>query len=277
MFSVDLAVEYLTKRKYSFNVAMTKFFAGIDKDNNSQAHKELAEINAYKDSLRSMSESELEKLFIRERKQELEKRAKDEAGRIYNLKQSNADFVHWSKAAHWSIDEALALSFGKEPELVNWQSIKAYQSESVFVKAYAKRRDLALRAIEAKKVSDPVSPMVFISWALELHIDLPSELLNELEKLGNTAIDWRKEWLKLKAAYDLIAKQKPDNTQQTENLLQAIACMAMDGYGLKLEDKKSSVPTEISNALKRHEKAIDRKTIKAWIDKGISLLPRKPF
>jgi hypothetical protein len=52
---------------------------------------------------------------------------REENERFYNLKFADADFVHWSKAAHWTIYEAIALSFGKEPKVVTWQKIELYK------------------------------------------------------------------------------------------------------------------------------------------------------
>jgi len=283
MFSTESAITYLVHKKFGIIATLAPTFEMIQKNKNINAEKSIQTINieSYEKSLRALPVSELEKKYHQAIASEADRARQyainEEKSWCYNLQSANADFVHWAKAAPWTLDEAIALSFGKEPEIVTWKKIETLKHKSEFAKAFAKRRDLAIRATRIKKLSDPVMPVVFICWAKELHIELPSILLTELEKVGNAAIDWRKEWLKLKASCDSMQKQAPENTQQTENLLQAIACMAMDGYGFKLEDKKSVVHTEISNALKRHEKAIDRKTIKAWIDKGISLLPRKPL
>ena len=60
---------------------------------------------------------------------------------------ANADIDHWSKAAHWTLDEAIALSLGKAPELVRWERLQSLTAlGSPFVIQYARRRDLALRA-----------------------------------------------------------------------------------------------------------------------------------
>lgn len=282
MISIESAIKYFLQKKFGLAATLMPALASMQKikNNDVETPKELIKINEYEKSLREMPASELEKNYKQALAWDAERAKKnaidEENSRFYNLQSANADFVHWSKAAHWTLDEAIALSFGKEPGQVTWKKIEPLKDKTDFAKAYAKRSDLALRATRIKKLTDPVMPVVFISWAKELHIELPSILLSELEKIGNTAIDWRKEWLKLKASYDSVQKQAPENTQQTENLLQAVACIAMDGYGDKPNDPKRTAPTEISNALKNNGKAIDRKTIKGWIDKGISLLPRKP-
>lgn len=292
MFSVDEAVDYLVHINFGISALTIPLQATLNSDKTSNSHKDLARLNAYKNELRSMPEKELEQLFldaknqtkariIQKRKQAILDEEEAERKRFYNLKSANADFVHWSKAAHWTLDEAIALSFGKEPEVVNWQKIEPLKDKTVFAKAYAKRRDLALRASRVNKLSDHVMPVVFISWAKELHIDLPSELLNQLEKVGNTAINWRKEWIKLKTNYDDLQTQANQSnlgtTQKTENLLKAFASIAIDAYGYDPESKKSTTTNDILKALERQGKKLDPKTIRAWLKEGIELLPNKPL
>ena len=281
MFSIDTAISYLVHKKFGFLAVTTPILADLDKDKTSKAHQDLAKIEACKAKLRTMPVKELEQLYLDAKKQDASNEALIESERFYNLAKSTAEFVHWSKAAHWSIDEAIALSFGREPDLVSWAKIEPYKDKSPFVKAYAKRHDLALRATRVKKLSDPVMPVVFISWAKELHIELPNELLSELEKVGNTAIDWRKEWQKLKANYDVlqtVAKHSNlGNTQKTENLLKAFACIAIDAYGYDTKSQKSTTTNDILRALKSQGKTLDPKTIRAWLKEGLELLPSKPL
>ena len=54
------------------------------------------------------------------------KAEKEERGRFFNQPHAAADFEHWSKLAHWTLDEAVALSFGKAPERVNWEAVSKY-------------------------------------------------------------------------------------------------------------------------------------------------------
>jgi hypothetical protein len=49
---------------------------------------------------------------------------------------ARADFEHWSKAAHWTLEEAIALSFGRAPERVSWEKIKPYVQSSPFAFEY---------------------------------------------------------------------------------------------------------------------------------------------
>lgn len=284
MFSVESAVSYFVHKKFGFLAATYPVMASLDKDKNSAAHRKLTELENFRDELRSMPIKELEQRYIEMTKQDAtqaklsEEQAENQ--RFYNLQTSNADFGHWSKAAHWTLDEAIALSFGKEPEIVTWQSIEQYKQKSAFVKAYAKRRDLALRATRWKKFGDTIPPIIFISWAKEVHIDLPNVLVDEVTKIGGIAINWHDQYLKLKAGFDALVnsketKQKPESTRKTENLLQALVCIAIDEYGHIPESEKSTSPKEISDALNRQGKSVDPKTIRGWLREGFELLPAK--
>jgi hypothetical protein len=70
---------------------------------------------------------------------------REEQQQIFQSAFCEADFAHWSKAAHWTLDEAIALSFGKAPEVVRWERVNAYVNVSPFAAKYARVRDLALR------------------------------------------------------------------------------------------------------------------------------------
>lgn len=200
---------------------------------------------------------------------------REEQSRFYNLASANADFAHWSKAAYWTIDEAIALSLGKEPEAVTWKKIQPIRDKSYFARDFANRRDLATRAIQVKKLSDPVLPVRFVTWANEMNIDLPKALVAEIEKLGEATINWETAYKKLKAEFDALAERsnlKPESTRKTENLLQAFTAIAIDAYGYDPEAAKSPVPADIARALQQHGKEVDPKTIRIWLKEGKGLL-----
>jgi hypothetical protein len=73
---------------------------------------------------------------------------RQEKERFFNQPRPRADIRHWSKAAHWTLDEAIALSFGKAPEVVKWEKIQPFLQISQFAFQYGRVRDLALRALQ---------------------------------------------------------------------------------------------------------------------------------
>jgi hypothetical protein len=149
----------------------------------------------YRAELAALSPSELIGRYEAEQKRNYNeialKAEEEERQRFYNQPQAEANVVHWSKMAHWTLDEAVALSFGKAPERVNWPAISKYLNISKFAVEYAQRRELALRAAQWKQLTDPVMPGGFLAWAKRTDIDVPAELLEAIQKRGVQVADWK--------------------------------------------------------------------------------------
>jgi hypothetical protein len=129
-----------------------------------------------------------------------------------------ADFDYWSRMTHWTLDEALALSFGKAPEVVSWKVIQPYIQVSQFARNYARRREMAVRALQWEQLYDPVLPGIFITWAKRTQIEFPPEL--EAAVAARHVIeDWKSLYDKLCASIDeRIARWKEVATKQAETL-----------------------------------------------------------
>jgi hypothetical protein len=114
-----------------------------------RARREQA-IKEYRAKLEALPANELQSLFKSEfAKAQAEKAAelqREEDARFFHQPRAAADFEHWSKAAYWTIEEAVALAMGKAPEIVSWTTIQKYRGVSPFVRRYARLLDLAKRA-----------------------------------------------------------------------------------------------------------------------------------
>jgi hypothetical protein len=163
------------------------------------------EISRYRSELQSLTSDQLQPLYEKESAKALADMQREEGGRFFNQPHAAADFDHWSKAEHWSLDEAIALAMGKAPESVSWEKIKAYGSISPFVKQYARLRDLADRAKAWQKLFDPVLPPIFIKWAEENEIPVPAELKEKVSKFKGKMVDWEKQHQQLKSAFDQLS------------------------------------------------------------------------
>ncbi len=274
MPSIETIISFLVSRKFGSTAILAPALANFDKTENSENSKKVAEIEEYKLTLRNAQSNDLLTLYNGEL-------VKQENERFYNQRYANADFVHWAKAAHWTLDEAIALSFGKEPEIVTWKEIEKLKGKTAFAKVFAKRRDLALRATSWKKFGDTIPPVIFISWAIEINIELPNALIEEVTKIGGSTINWHEQYLKLKADYDVLAAQstntqKPESTRKTNNVLQAFTAIAIDAYGYDPKAEKSTAPQDIANALEKLGAVGNPKTIRSWLREGAELLPSNP-
>ena len=142
-------------------------FEGTDPDEEARRQ--------YRRQLRATSPEALSDLHTRERSREKHAKRRQlqadarrrEAARPFNRPEARADFEHWSKAATVTIDEAVALSFGKEPSLANWAVLEPLVGESPFAVEFARRRDLALRA----ELGDPLRLNNFAVWLTAVRLE----------------------------------------------------------------------------------------------------------
>ena len=179
------------------------------------------EIERYRGELQALSDEELQAQHHSEQTKLGRTRfsLREEFG-FFNQPRAAADFDHWSKAEHWSLEEAVALAMGKAPELVNWAKIQSYSQVSPFVQRYGRLRDLAHRAVPWKKLYDPVLPTIFLKWAKVNEISVSAELSEKVFKLKGEAADWKKNYDELHAMYDQhIADWKKLTDQLTAEVL----------------------------------------------------------
>jgi hypothetical protein len=144
------------------------------------------EIQQYKQHLLTLSRKELDELVLQEQKREHELQ---EQRLSFNLPEDQADFVHWSRMATWTVDESVALSLGKEPGRVNWERVRLRRHHCPFAKRYEKLRDIAQRAVLADQLQKLVSPESYILWASRNGIELASGLLEAVEAHGQFVLD----------------------------------------------------------------------------------------
>jgi hypothetical protein len=186
--------EYLVLRRFPFARAID-FPPSLTSGGGAspELRQALADFRA---GLAALSAGELIARYDAEKKREyeqaIEKAEREERERFFNLPHANADYDHWSKAAHWTLDEAIALSFGRAPEVVRWDQLQKFTSlGSPFVAQYARRRDLAIRARAWKQLYDPVLPGIFLAWAKRTDIPVPPELIEAVQKRGVQVADWK--------------------------------------------------------------------------------------
>lgn len=183
----DDPIGYLCKRRYPLAYQEDRFGA---------THAELApfrdadeKADAYRKELEALPHEEMVALFNaeyqKERKYHQERLEREEQALFFHRPEAQANFAHWCKMAIWSLDEAIALSLGKNPAEVNWPNVSMRGerfvpqawSVSEFPKEYARRKQLVARAKKAGQLFDPISPERFLRWAVEVFDTMPDELL----------------------------------------------------------------------------------------------------
>ncbi len=250
-------------------------------------------VKAYREYLDGLPKDELIELY----RDEFEKKcAEDDLGRFFHKKTADADFDYWSKMAHWSLDEAVALSFGKSPKIVNEQSLtQVHFWLSPFVRQYNETMELARRAERWQKLFDPVLPTIFVKWAQDMEIPIPDELVEKVETRYEKLRDWKSLYDQLleknnknvALAHQMIAEKdaeierlraekgatKPLHTKERESLLKLAIGMAVVGYGHDPNAKRSSAVSEIADDLAGRGVALDADTVRKWLKEGAEYLP----
>jgi hypothetical protein len=94
-----------------------------------------------------------------------------------------ADVEYWSKTPCWSADEATALSFGREPRIVN--SMRLRGTGHPFAKVFRERKGLILRAIAMGQLQKLIPPREFIVWTRARGLPFSAELEEIERRLGS--------------------------------------------------------------------------------------------
>ncbi len=159
---------------------------------------------------------------------------------------ANVDFDFWAKMALWTIDEAVALSFERDPETVSWESLQM-SPDIEFAENYRRVRKLALRAKEASLVSDPCPPWQYIDWMERNCIKFPDALLAALSRQTERLRHWKPAQM-----LDILLEphsETPTNQKWLNTVLRFGFGLSVAIYKYDPRAKRSDVPKQIQSDL----------------------------
>jgi hypothetical protein len=311
-------IEFLVRRRFpGISSTPPPFARGLAGRNPSAREA----IDAYRAKLKAMTAEEIAVLHEDERARWEQERLKEqenlraeaekrERERFFSQPNAMADVNHWSKAAYWSLDEATALSLGREPGVVKWDNVKGYAHTSPFARKYERVRDLVLRAQGANQLFDPALPGFFIAWAKRTEIEFCPELERAVVARGVVVGDWKSSYDELKKKYDEAAESlnefsrrvradqdlrealrarvaeleaKLSSTpplergvlgKERESLLKLIIGMAVKGYRYDPTSARSNAVPEIASDLAQLGLPLSDDTVRKWLKEAADLLPR---
>lgn len=275
----EAMIQYLTMRKFPLAFPMKELYeTGRRLDAHltaAEKEKVRADADAYREKLHQKSREELERMCAVERpKEQKEKRIKaekEEKDRYFNQPDADADFDFWSKAAYWTLDEAVALSLGKDPKKVKWDDIKSLIDRSPFIQGYGKRRDLANRAKTAGQIKEPTPPSAFVEWSQENDLSFPQQLAEKVKarmKKTDATVPTPSAPAKPKA--------NELKTREKDTLLKLVIGMAVAGYRYDPKATKNQAVTDITDDLAKLGLSLDADTVRRWLKEAASMLPGKP-
>ncbi len=296
-------VDYLVQRKFGPTArnADVEYHASIS--SRTPNPEFVTAVASYRAAIAALPHEERQALVEEEQsKQRTELATKLEAAeqaRFFNRPSANADFSHWSKAACWTLEEAVALSLGKAPEQVRWETIRSYYTDSRFAQQYYRRRDLVARAKTCVQLYDPVLPGLFLAWAKRNGIDVVPELEAAVAKQGVQVADWKtlydeqceslrscqetNEGLQRRIS-ELESNSSPSQpreprdekalgTRERDSLLKLVIGMATKGYRYDPRATRTDVTTEIARDLEAAGVALDVDTVRKWLKQAADLMP----
>ena len=232
---------------------------------------------------------------------------------FHNLPRAKPDLEFWSKASVWTLEEATALSLGRDPGFINWKSMESQTLISSFAHAYKNVRELVLRAKQVGQLFEPVLPGFFIAWAKRIEIYFPPELEELIRAKGHQIANWQDMYNQIRTelgehqestgrllagkdrvvavkdeeiaqlreriealladSHQRSAQDKPLGTREKESLLKLIIGMAKKGYSYDPGAARSEAIPDIVGDLQRCGVALDQDTVRKWLREAAALLP----
>lgn len=250
----------------------------------------LKKAEKYKQELESLPQKQIKELYD----QEFEKRNIEmDQRRFFHDKKAEADFEHWGRMPFWSLDEAVALSFGKDPEVVFLGRMKGIMPYlSPFVNSYRKLHEVVGRAVSAGELTDPVKPADFIAWAERSNVPLPAslkeiiasrapapsepdwkKLYEELSEKSKTSIeDLQAQADALTASLEEFQADKLEARERT-TIHKILLGTLITGYGYDPNAKKSQAISDLARDIELLGLSVDQDTLRRWIKNALPLLP----
>lgn len=185
---------------------------------------------------------------------------------FHHLRFDQTRIGYWVRMPVWTVREAVAISLGNEPGLV--ESFDDRRGN------YARRNELITRAISAGELESPLTPFAFLAWAERWDLALGEGLMAELRRLRDhqRSIDTMEP---TQAPDSLEIKEpttKPLGVRERETLLKLAVGMAIGGYSWKPDAKRSDAVTDIVNDLNAVGLGLSDDTVRSKLREGAELL-----
>jgi hypothetical protein len=106
---------------------------------------------------------------------------------LHIIDKAEADFLHWSQRAYWTLDQGIALLLSKDPYEVYWKRIRGYVNFPYSTQVsydYGKLRMIVVQARNIKEIPHKMSPTAFLEWAERKCLAIPLQLKQQVEKIN---------------------------------------------------------------------------------------------
>lgn len=194
--TIDELIQYLLRREFgSLHPPAPPVLAHVHNasfDARERAERRYKRVNTKRAEYKAMPEDEVRAIAAEAQITDAAVKAarinKDMDNLFFNRPGASADLGYFAKLATWSLEEAVALSLGKDPRVVSRQAMESGPSMSEvwsyapFPLKYSKRSEIVRRAMLAHTLDDPTRPAAFLTWARIMDMSVPDELETEVAK-----------------------------------------------------------------------------------------------
>nr|WP_137830368.1 hypothetical protein [Methylobacterium sp. L1A1] len=181
---------------------------------------------------------------------------------FFNRLEAEADFAQWRERL-LSPAQAVALSFGKDPDIVTPERLRPFRriSGSPFREAFKDRLDLIEAAVASGQLSVPMSVGALNHWAAERGITLPSALTGETP--GEDAVFWKLKYDAAQSELDNLRRGLEDVPPKTKlSIYRLLVGMAAARFEYRT-DQRTKATAAIKDGLESVELSMSEDAILA--------------
>lgn len=203
-----------------------------------------------------------------------QRRSEFDSDAFFNEPEATVDFSVWMQMPMWSVNEAVALSLGKNPDLVTPKSMKVIKrNKSNFAQVYAFRRTAIKRAVDGEQLKEPIPRGDFLRWAAAHQMALPEPL-----KLAAANLQLPVDSPDDRAARVRIsAHQAAATTREHKSLHKIIAAMAIKKYSCGNYAQFSQAVNKIVDDLIAIDCELSDDTVRKHLRDALALPAKKYF
>lgn len=182
-----------------------------------------------------------------------------------------ADFEHWSKMASFRVHEILCLSVGVEPGHIHEEIIAKISTlpsgeldkKWPAIQFLVRRRVQLVRRFPPAPGDRRISPLAFLKWADQVHLDVHPELLRLLRRYH------------VEEASEPAASAAPprQDAREVDTIAQLFTAMAIKRYRYDPRQTRSEVPRKIVDMAASMGITISDDTVRKYLKKGAQLIP----
>jgi hypothetical protein len=270
-------LEYLMRRKFPLASRMATASSPHGSATTNE-HERVSEAQAagYREELKALPPNELSCLAkeaaLAEEEELRLRREREEKQRFFNRPRADMDVTHWSRMSCWSIDQAVALSLGKDPRVVKWLLIKDFVRVSPFAAEFEARREIAISAIVMRQLRDPTIPALFLAWADRMQFPMPPKLVDEVKALGHQIADW-------KSAYDKQKKIADDAVAELQEEQRKHVALIREhtSFVTKMREEQETLVQKSAGQVELEAKNAELSSRIAGLESAKSHEPEKPL